>query len=59
MIILCIVLYILGAVPVYAIAKDVRNIDNKWYDLVIVAAIWPLIVAFGIFKGVYQKLKEQ
>lgn len=59
MIILCIVLYILGAVPVYAIAKDVRNIDNKWYDLVIVAATWPLIVAFGIVKGVYQKLKEQ
>lgn len=59
MIILCIVLYILGAVPVYAIAKYVRNIDNKWYDLVIVVAIWPLIVAFGIVKGVYQKLKEQ
>lgn len=59
MIILCIVLYILGALPVYAIAKDVRNIDNKWYDLVIVAAIWPLIVALGIVKGVYQNSKEQ
>lgn len=59
MITLCIVLYILGAIPVYAIAKDVRNIDNKWYDMVIVAAIWPLVVAFGAIKGIYQKLKEQ
>ncbi len=59
MIILCIVLYILGALPVYAIAKDVRNIDNKWYDMVIVAAIWPLPIALGVVKGVYKKLKEQ
>lgn len=59
MIILCIVLYILGAVPVYAIAKDVSNSENKWYDMVIVAAIWPLAISFGIVKGVYQKLKEQ
>ena len=59
MITLCIVLYILGAIPVYAIAKDVRNIDNKWYDMVIVAAIWPLVIALGVVKGVYKKLKEQ
>lgn len=59
MIILCIVLYILGAVPVYAIAKDVSNSDNKWYDMVIVAAIWPLAISLGVVKGIYQKLKEQ
>lgn len=59
MITLCIVLYILGALPVYAIAKDVSNSDNKWYDMVIVAAIWPLIVALGIVKGVYKNSKEQ
>jgi len=59
MIILCIVLYILGALPVYAIAKDVSNSDNKWYDMVIVAAIWPLAIALGVVKGVYKKLKEQ
>ncbi|WNO25508.1 hypothetical protein [Escherichia phage vB_EcoM_50EP] len=56
---LCIVLYILGALPVYAIAKDVSNSDNKWYDMVIVAAIWPIAIAFGAIKGIYQKLKEQ
>lgn len=59
MIILCIVLYILGALPVYAIAKDVSNSDNKWYDMVIVAAIWPLAIALGVVKGAYKKLKEQ
>lgn len=59
MIILCIVLYILGAVPVYAIEKDVRNIYNKWYDMVIVAAIWPPAISLGVVKGIYQKLKEQ
>ncbi|UGV21819.1 hypothetical protein [Phage vB_EcoM-p111] len=59
MIILCIVLYILGALPVYAIAKDVSNSDNKWYDMVIVAAIWPIAISFGAIKGIYQKLKEQ
>lgn len=59
MIILCIVLYILGALPVYAIAKDVSNSDNKWYDMAIIAAIWPLAIVFGVVKGTYQKLKEQ
>lgn len=59
MIILCIVLYIMGALPVYAIAKDVSNSDNKWYDMVIVAAIWPLAIALGVVKGAYKKLKEQ
>ena len=59
MIILCIVLYILGALPVYAIAKDVSNSDNKWYDMVIVAAIWPVIIAFVVLKNVYRALKEQ
>ena len=59
MITLCIVLYILGALPVYAIAKDVSNRDNKWYDMVIVAAIWPLAIALGVVKGAYKKLKEQ
>lgn len=59
MIILCIVLYILGALPVYAIAKDVRNSDNKWYDMVIVAAVWPLAISLGVVNGIYQKLKEQ
>ncbi|QIW88910.1 hypothetical protein CJ19_051 [Escherichia phage CJ19] len=59
MIILCIVLYILGALPVYAIAKDVSNSDNNWYDMVIVAAIWPIAIALGVVKGAYKKLKEQ
>lgn len=59
MIILCIVLYILGALQVYAIAKYVSNSDNKWYDMVIVAAIWPLAISLGVVKGIYQKLKEQ
>lgn len=59
MIILCIVLYILGALPVYAVAKDVSNSDNKWYDMVIVAAIWPIVIALGVVKVVYKKLKEQ
>lgn len=59
MIILCVLLYVLGALPVYAIAKDVRNIDNKWYDMVIVAAIWPLAIALGVVKCVYKNLKEQ
>ncbi|WVX93074.1 hypothetical protein [Escherichia phage BUCT-XGG-1] len=59
MITLCILLYALGALPVYAIAKDVSNSDNKWYDMVIVAAIWPLAISLGVVKGIYQKLKEQ
>lgn len=59
MIILCIVLYILGALPVYTIADEVRNSENKQSDLFIIAAIWPLVVAFGAIKGIYQKLKEQ
>lgn len=59
MIILCIVLYILGALPVYAIGKDVSNSDNKWYDMVIVAAIWPIAISFGVVKGIYKRLKEQ
>lgn len=59
MITLCIVLYILGALPVYAIAKDFSNSDNKWYDMVIVAAIWPIVIALGVVKGAYKKLKEQ
>ena len=59
MIILCIVLYVLGALPVYAIAKDVSNSENKWYGMVIVAAILPIAIAFGMVNGIYQKLKEQ
>lgn len=59
MITLCIVLYILGALPVYAIAKDVSNSDNKWYDMVIFAAIWPIAISLGVVKGAYKKLKEQ
>lgn len=59
MITLCIVLHILGALPVYAIAKDVSNSDNKWYDMVIVAAIWPLAISLVVVNGIYQKLKEQ
>ena len=59
MIILCIVLYILGALPVYTIADEVRNSENKQSDLFIIAAVWPLVVAFGAIKGIYQKLKEQ
>lgn len=59
MITLCILLYVLGALPVYAIAKDVSNSDNKWYDMVIVAAIWPVIIAFVVLKNVYRALKEQ
>jgi len=59
MIALCIMLYVLGALPVHKIASDVRNSDNKWYDLVIVAAIWPLIIALFAFRYVYRALKEQ
>lgn len=59
MITLCIVLYILGALPVYTIADEVRNSENKQSDLFIIAAAWPLVIAYGIVKGVYQKLKEQ
>lgn len=59
MIILCIVLYVLGALPVYTIADEVRNSDNKQSDLFIIAAAWPLVIAYGVVKGIYQKLKEQ
>lgn len=59
MITLCILLYVLGALPVYTIADEVRNSENKQSDLFIIAAVWPLVVAFGAIKGIYQKLKEQ
>lgn len=59
MITLCILLYVLGALPVYAIADEVRNSYNKQYDLFIIAAIWPLAISLGVVKGIYQKLKEQ
>ncbi|UAV84711.1 hypothetical protein [Escherichia phage P817] len=59
MIILCIVLYILGAVPVYAIADEVRNSENKQSDLFIIAAAWPLVIAYGVVRKAYRALKEQ
>jgi hypothetical protein len=59
MITLCILLYVLGALPVYAIAYMVRNEQNKNIDLVIVSAIWPLTVVYGVAIKVYLSLKEQ
>lgn len=56
---LCIVLYVLGALPVYAIADDVRNSDNKQSDLFIIAAAWPLVIAYCVVRKVYRVLKEQ
>lgn len=59
MIILCVLLYVLGALPVYAIADDVRDSDNKQSDLFIIAAAWPLVIAYGVVRKVYRALKEQ
>ena len=63
MITLCIMLYVLGAIAVYAIADRVRYVQNTNLDLIIAAAIWPLPVAFGVAYGlsrrVYRSLKEQ
>ena len=59
MIILCIVLYVLGGLPVYEIADAVRNSDSKRSDLFIIAAAWPLVVAYGVARKVYRTLKEQ
>ena len=59
MITLCILLYVLGALPVYTIADDVRNSDNKQSDLFIIAAAWPLVIAYGVVREVYRALKEQ
>lgn len=56
---LCILLYVLGALPVYAIADMVRNEQNKNIDLVIISAIWPLVVLYGVARKVYHSLKEQ
>lgn len=59
MITLCILLYVLGALPVYAIAEEVRNDQNTNLDLIIVSAIWPMSVAYGVARKVYRDLKEQ
>lgn len=59
MITLCILLYVLGALPVYAIADDVRNSDNKNSDSFIIAAAWPLVIAYGVARKFYRALKEQ
>lgn len=59
MITLCIVLYILGALPVYAIAKDVSNSENNQSSLFIIAAVWPLVIAYGVVRKAYRALKEQ
>lgn len=49
MITLCILLYVLGALPVYAIAEEVRNDQNTNLDLIIVTATWPLAVVYGCY----------
>lgn len=59
MIILCIVLYVLGALPVYTIADEVRNSDNKQSDLFIISAVWPMVIAYGVVRKVYRAFKEQ
>lgn len=59
MITLCILLYVLGALPIYAIADMVRNEQNTNIDLIIIAAIWPLAVVYGVARKVYLSLKEQ
>lgn len=59
MITLCILLYVLGALPVYAIADDVRNSDNKQSDSFIIAAAWPLVISYGVARKVYRDFKEQ
>ena len=63
MIALCIMLYVLGAIAVSAIADRVRCDQNTNLHLIIVAAIWPLAVAFGVVYGVsrrvYRSLKEK
>lgn len=59
MITLCILLYVMGALPVYAIADMVRNEQNANIDLIIIAAIWPLAVSYGVAIKVYRALKEQ
>lgn len=55
----CFLLYVLGALPVYSIADMVRNEQNKNIDLVIVSAIWPIAVVYGVARKVYLSLKEQ
>lgn len=59
MITLCIVIYILGALPVYTIADEVRNSENKQSDLFIIAAAWPLVIAYCVVRKSYRALKEQ
>lgn len=56
---LCILLYVLGALPVYKIAEMVRNKNDHTISLVIVAATWPLVVLFGVARKVYHSLREQ
>lgn len=59
MITLCILLYVLGALPVYAIVDMVRNEQNKNIDLVIISATWPLVVLYCLARKVCRSLKEQ
>ena len=63
MITLCIMLYVLGAIAVSAIAYGVRCDQDTNVHLIIVAAIWPLVVACGVANGVsrrvYRSLKEK
>lgn len=59
MITLCILLYVLGSLPVYAIADMVRNERDTNIDLVIVSAISPLVIGYGVVRKVYHSLKEQ
>ena len=64
MITLCIMLYVLGAIAVCAIADKIRYDQNtNLHFLIIVAAIWPLVVACGVANGVsrrvYRSLKER
>lgn len=55
MITLCIMLYVLGAVAVYAIADKVRCDQNTNLHLFVVADIWPLAVACGVARGVSRR----
>lgn len=59
MITLCILLYVLGALAIYALARELRDDNKTKLELTILTAIWPLAVAYGVASWVYRLLKEQ
>jgi hypothetical protein len=53
--ILALVLYVLGAAPVFAMLVE-GNPKAAKVDLIIVSAFWPLISLVGLIRGLYEKV---